>query len=320
MRAALLLLLIQSVSAAGLPPNPRFTEWGTPIPARTGLKVIWNAPTNSIPSTIWVYRLSPRRFSPEVLSNLIDLCSFTEKDTAKQDSDGVAFRSADNSRRLDVSFTLGSIEYQITSHYSHTNLAEDVPDEGRMPELTTNVLQKIGISLSDIAKTTNGAPNFHFWQPLKMYYVNHSFVTNIEFRGARFQRSVDGVPFVGLGAGGDGEIDFGEHGKISKIDLSWRNVERYRAYPTISPDSMMKLIRKGVAVHGPIRIDVGEINWQTIKSVTVSKAKLCYYAGDPPSDWLFPFAALWTTVDTDSGNIEMEIDCPIFDESTASKQ
>ncbi len=319
MRAALFLLLIQSVSAAGLPPNPRFTEWGTPIPARAGLKVIWNAPTNGIPSVVWVYRLSPRRFSPEFISNLTYLCSFTAKDMVKQGSDGVTFRNADNSRRLDMSFSSGSIEYQTTSHYNHTNLAEDVPDEGRMPELTTNVLQKIGISLSDIAKTTNGAPDFHFWQPLKIYYVNHSFVTNIEFRGARFQRSVDGIPFVGLGAGGDGEIDFGEHGKISKIDLSWRDLERYKAYPTIKSELMTKLIRKGDAVQGPIPINLNVIDWQAVKSVTVKKAKLCYYAGDPPSDWLHPFAALWTTVDTGSGTIDVEIDCPIIDESNAGK-
>jgi hypothetical protein len=34
-----------------------------------------------------------------------------------------------------------------------------------------------------------------------------------------------------------------------------------------------------------------------------------------PSDWLYPFAALETTVDTGRGNVDVEIDCPIIDET-----
>lgn len=319
MRTVIFFLLIQSVCAADLPPNPRFTEWGTHIPARADLEVRWNAPSNSLPSAILVYHLFPRKYSPDIISNLMDLCSFTDKERIDQGTNGVTFKTSDDSRRLDIFFPLGSIEYQTTSHYSHTNLAEDVPEQSQMPELTSNALDKTGISVSDIETTTNGVPNFHFWHPLKIYYVNRSFITNIEFRSVRFQRSVDGVSFLGIGAGGDGEFDFGEHGRITKIDLSWRNLERYKAYPTITPELMINLIRNGRAIQGLIPDNVNDIDWPTVKSVTVKSVKPCYYAGDPPSDWLFPFAALWTTVDTGSGTIDVEIDCPIIDESNAGK-
>lgn len=315
MRTIIFLLLIQSACAGNLPKNPRFTKWGTPVPARSDLKVIWNAPTNALPARVWIYRLLPMKFPPRVISNVMNLCSFNEKEKIEQSTNGVTFVSADKSRRLDIFFPLGTIEYQAANHYSHTNLAEDVPTEDRMPALTTNALNQIGIGISDIERASNGTPNFHFFHPLTMYYVNHSFVTNIEFRGVRFKRSVDGGSFVGLGAGGDGEIDFGEHSKIVKIDVSWQNLERYKAYGTIPPELMIKLIRRGMAVHGPVRIDLPEIDWASVKSVSIEKAKLCYYAGDPPTDWLYPFAALWVSVDTGHGHVEMEIDCPIIGEN-----
>ena len=63
-----------------------------------------------------------------------------------------------------------------------------------------------------------------------------------------------------------------------------------------------------------IRMDVESIDWATVKSVTITGAKVCYYGGTPqePSEWLIPFVALWTTVDRGHGTIDVEIDCPII--------
>jgi hypothetical protein len=62
---------------------------------------------------------------------------------------------------------------------------------------------------------------------------------------------------------------------------------------------------------------LGDIDWPTVKSVKIKKAVPMYYAGNrlAPSDWLYPFAALWTTVDTGNETINVEIDCPIVDET-----
>jgi hypothetical protein len=81
---------------------------------------------------------------------------------------------------------------------------------------------------------------------------------------------------------------------------------------------MVQSIRAGKAIQGMIPDNLNEIDWRTVKSVTIKKAEPSYYAGgDPfaPSDWLRPYAALWTTVDTGYGTIDVEIDCPIIDDS-----
>ena len=61
----------------------------------------------------------------------------------------------------------------------------------------------------------------------------------------------------------------------------------------------------------------GLLTGQTVKSVTVTRAEACYFTGtsSSPLDKLYPHAALWTTVDTGHGNIDVEIDCPIIDET-----
>jgi hypothetical protein len=64
-------------------------------------------------------------------------------------------------------------------------------------------------------------------------------------------------------------------------------------------------------------MDAEPIDWKTVKGITITSVKLCYYGGntDNPSDWLMPFVALWATVDSGHGTIDVEIDCPIIDES-----
>ncbi len=95
-------------------------------------------------------------------------------------------------------------------------------------------------------------------------------------------------------------------------------MERDKLHPTVTPEMMVKSIREGKAIQGMVPDTVGSIDWPTVKSVTIKEAKPLYFAGgDPlsPSDWLEPFAALWTTVDTGHGNVDVEIDCPIIDET-----
>jgi hypothetical protein len=218
---------------------------------------------------------------------------------------------------LVISFPLGAIEYDVTTRYGPTNLAEEVPDSRQVLKLTKRLLPKLGIALSDLDKKEDGSgPEFHVLNSETEYYVNHTTITNIQERGVSFRRAVDGASFLGAGTGGNGNIWFGDHGKIIKIDLSWRNLERHQSYPTVTVEAMINSIREGKAVQGWLRADSIGIDWPTVKSVTIKGTWPCYDAGDPlnRSDWLHPFAALSTTVDTGRGNVEVEIDCPIIDE------
>lgn len=304
---------------AGFSENPRWKEFGTPIPARADLDVRWetsnkfvdsNVPTNKWPTEIWVYRTAPRKFSSKVISNLMHMCAFTEKDKVQQDTNGVTFKNG--SRTLSISFSSASINYTEPepSYVLKPSFFQDVPTTEKMPKLTKDFLKKIGITLSEIQKETNGAPLFYFSDRGYEYMFNQIWTTNTWARVVVFRRAVDGAEVIGNA--GYCKLLFGEHGKISQIDLSWPELERYKSASTFTPQMVMQLLHQGKAHQGLVSDNFGDINWQTVKSVAIKEAWPCYFEGNSE---LYPFLDLWTTVETPQGKVDVEIDCPIIDES-----
>ena len=309
----LFLLIFQAMGATGFSQSLSLAHLGDRF-QRTNLDVRWLA-TNALPHMVWVYRVTPKAFPPDAISNLVAECGFAAKDKKFSNGDETVYKDRDKFPSRQLGISRGGIFYTSLTHYGPTNLAEDVPARSQMAMLTTNFLAGLGISISDIAENTNGAPDFRFWEPFKEYYLPGGTVTNIEFRAVEFSRSVDGATILGSGNAGDGEIFFGEHGKPVRIDLSWRNLERYKLSPTATAETLVNWLRAGRAVQGGIPMNLPPIDWATVKSLTVRQADLCYYAGDrlAPSEWLMPLVSLWTTVDTGQANIDVEIDCPIID-------
>ena len=286
---------------------------------RCSPKIInWNAPTNSLPATVWVYHILPKKFPPNAISNLVVSLGLTAKDRVVANNGETVYLNSPNfpSKQLEISETHGSIHYESVTDYGPTNLAKDVPEMNQLMNLTTNFLSQFDIDYSEIDKTSNGAPNLHYWEPFKENFLKNGIVTNIEFRAVVFRRYVDGNMILGAGTAGNGEIFFGEHAKPVKIDIFWPNLGRYKDYPTASPETITKWIAEGKAVHGGISMNLPDIDWSTIKSISIDKAEICYNAGDrfSPSEWLMPLVSLWTTVDTGQGNVNVEIDCPIIDD------
>jgi hypothetical protein len=306
MKKLLLIILAQILWAAGFSQSLPLNKMGTPF-RRPDLDVRWNVPTNALPPQIWGYRIVAEKPSSTIIANLMQVGSFTDKDKVKEDANELSFKSSNNFRSLEINFH-GKILFQAEHHYGPTNMARDVPKMNQMPKLTEHFLPKLGIEASDIAKNTNGAPDFNYWEPFTEYYIEHRFVTNVEFRAVSFKRALNGFDFVG----NDGQIFFGEHGQVSKISLWWPKVERDKLYSTATPETIIKWMRNGKAVQGRIQWDSNGIYWPTVKSVTVKKAEICYLGTE---NYAYPIVALWTTIDTGHGNIDVEIDCPIIDEA-----
>lgn len=309
--------LFLMIGATGFSQTLSLQILGEPFICSTSV-IRWNAPTNSLPSTVWIYHLEPKIFPPEAVSNLVATCGFTAKDIGVSNKDIVVYFSPGKlpDRQLGISSSHGTIYYESVTHYSPTNLAKDVPEMNQMLNLTTNFLSEFDIDCSQMNPDTNGVPRFQFWQPFSEYFLKDKSITHIEFRAVNFRRWVDGALILGGGTAGNGQIFFGEHGKPIKIDIAWPNMERYKSFPTVSADTIIKWIGEGKAVHGGISMNLPDIDWPTIKSLTVEKAEISYNAGDrlSPSDWLMPLVSLWTTVDTGQMKIGLEVDCPIIDE------
>lgn len=293
---------------AGFAQSPLWKENGEAISARADLDVRWEA-SNKFPRKVWIYQLLPNKFSPEVISNVMMLCSFTEKNKVQQVTNGVTFKSSDGSRTLSISYPSSNIHYEIPElNYSPTNLAIGVPLISQLPPMATNVLHKLHIRFSDITGYS-GTNKIEYLEPVfTEYYIGNTSITNIAYRSVLFRRVVDEMPIIGEFYG----FNVGEHGKISRLSITWPKLKRIKSYRTLSQREVINLLRKGDAIRGPVPTRVGDIDWSRIKSLTIKMAMPSYQM---KGNRLYPFLRLDVLVDTGNGTVEIGMDCPIIDET-----
>jgi hypothetical protein len=317
MKTTVFLVIFQVLCAVGSSQNLPLNQLGTSF-QRSDLDVRWKAPTNTLPATLWVYRVLPAGFAPGVISNLFALGPFTDKDRTnmftRASRDPKKARFVSNGRSLEIFPTIGCIEYQDQAAEDMA-ISEGVPDESQMLRLATDFLPKLGIKTSDLASKPNRSDLLIFSTSRNSVLQNadKTLTTNIYSRGVFLIRSVDGVDFLGTGVRGGCRIDFGNHGKLAKISLLWRKLERDKSLPTATPATIIRWVQDGKSVIAPIRDDFDPIDWSTVKSLTVTNATP-YYFGEKSGvmqSVVYPFMALYGTVDTEKQEVPVEIDCPI---------
>ena len=324
MKKVILFIVLQTICVGAFCQNPRWTQFGTRIPAVTNLYVCWNTPTHygvgsNVPTNMWhstfgIYQLEGQRFPSQTISNVMMMGSFSDADKIEQTDDEIAFKK--DGRSLNVSFSTASIDYETPERrYSPTNLSQDVPNVEEIPGLVTNFLKTVGINPTELLPGTNGAPAFDFSEPYTWFYVGSQTITNIPFRAVVLRRGVEGAQVIG--ASGHCRIEYGEHGKIVQIQMSWPSLERLKTVPTLGIPAIMQAFRQGKVIQGFLPTGLEDIDWFKVKSVTVNQAWPCYFAGTTRT--LFPFLAMWATVETDHGSADIELDCPIVDESDFKK-
>jgi hypothetical protein len=300
---------------------------------RTNLTVRWKASKHPWPGTLWTYKVVPTRFSPSVISNLLALEPFAGQQKRDYGDNGFLIGNLNGSPpNLRVSFVAGEIEYNGSErHYSATNLSWDVPGTNRLFQLTTNFLPKLGISLSDVARRENGQPKIGWYASDHTEYLTaNGTVTNVEYRTVWVSRALDGVEYPGPDT--DCRISFGEHAKVVKIWMHWHSVEREKQYAAATPENVAQWIREGRAIQRPIVTTSGgpitTVDWSTVKSLTITKATANYFGNSMDlqmarkplsSSRVRPDAWLSGIVDTGKEKINIEIICPVIDESKPLK-
>jgi len=322
MRAGCLLVFCALACPAALADEPPLNELGTSF-QRSDLDVRWRAPSQALPDTLRAYHVSEARFAPEVISNLMALGPFTDKDETNRflhgsdDPKRVRFALA-NGRSLEIFPSIGAIEYQDGAA-EQMEVTEGVPAEKEMLDKTRAFLPKLGIKESELATKRNSNDLlvfFTFRQSVLYDKTNQPYTTNIYSRGVYFVRRVDGIDFLGIGTRGGCRIDFGNHGQIARISMLWRKLERNRAYNTVKPETIVKWVQNGKSVLSPLRDDILPFDWSTVKSLTVTNA-VPYLFGERSKviqREIYPFATLYGVVDTGQSNVEVEIECPVIDE------
>lgn len=134
-------------------------------------------------------------------------------------------------------------------------------------------------------------------------------INEIHNFGVSFTRCIDGFPVSGFG---DFEVCFGNHAKVSRLIVSWRNLQPYELHDNlISSEKLLKSIRSG-QIHLP-RLPGPLMN--EIKSVTITNAIPRYNRkpADEPMDFVVPALQLDAVISTATTNISVWFQTGIYD-------
>lgn len=289
-------------------------------------QIVWKAPEGR--QALWVYKTIPQHFSPKAISNLMALGSFTTNDQRKLtteesaiDKNAVAFVTKDQSRSLGISPALGWVLYQDNHAYDVRDKIEGVPSDTKAKILALRLLDKIGIPRSELVKKTKRGQLLTFRTtetrgPTYHTKTGKTTGTNeIDARGVLFVRQIDGVSFAGIGVAGGFQVEFVSHAKVRKLELVWRNLQRWKKFRVASPGQIIQWIKDGEAV-----MPAPNVNPDEIKKLTVVKIAPLYMGelGGERQDFTYPFASLNAIADMGRTNVNVQLYCPILSTNVVS--
>jgi hypothetical protein len=328
--------LIGIASATGFAANaPLFKESFSKFQVNNTV-IHWVAPTNQLCAALWTYKVTPQHFKIVAVSNLITMGSFTMQDEqhghrviSSSNEDTLFFFSKERVCNLTVVPPQGRIEYwdgyAAANHWDKTNhfneLVDGLPSEVQTVELGLKLLKQFGINRTDLAQKSDGhlitfgeTKTRSYFDRRTQKYIDNEILT----RGIFLNRQIDGVAFAGIGLGGGCEIEFGNHGKIARFNLIWRDLQPYEHYKLASRDEIAQLINDGKAV----LTHKNMVNPNDVKTVTITEISPLYMGAseNESQDFVYPFAKLEATAETGYTNIDIELYCPILSTNIVSSK
>jgi hypothetical protein len=222
------------------------------------------------------------------------------------------FRNKDGTRELGIVPTYGYVYYfDRGAKAIGRQLAEHVPTEEEAYKLGLRCIQKLGLAPSEFA-TVGDSSELQAVKTLERAgWFDKEKGTNIEhinMQGVFFIRRVNGIDIDGINHGGI-NFEFGNHGKISRLELLWKGLEPYELHPTFTANQLIEELRSGKGKW--IQSGPGPV----IKKITIYEVQPLYrgiLADDEEHKFLEPYVRLETYVYNGSTNIVADFDCPIF--------
>ncbi|HTQ50752.1 MAG TPA: hypothetical protein VMJ12_08570 [Candidatus Acidoferrales bacterium] len=285
-------------------------------------EITWGVPTNQQPMELWVYRTIPQNFSPNAISNLMALGSFTTNDqrklTAEEgaiDKNALAFVTKDENRSLGISPALGWIIYKDNRAFDVRDKIQGVPSDAKAKKLALKLLDEIGIPRSELVKESKNGEPLTFRETGTRgptYHTKTKTTTGkneIDSRGVFFIRQIEGVSFAGIGVAGGFYVRFVSRAKVQELELVWRNLQRWKEFQVASPDQIVQWIKEGRAV-----MPAPNVNPNEVIKLTITQISPLYMGelGGKRQDFTYPFGSLNAIADLGRTNVNLQLYCPIL--------
>ena len=290
----------------------------------TNSVIIWRAPTNQLPKSLWIYkRLPPRPFLASVISNAVVLAGVQDRGFPAPSTNAFFIWSAPNP--CGMGFSIFSIQPASTAiAFTSTNqdsAAENVPDDEIIKQRAYECAARFGLDAaylvaSDVYSRSNAEG------------CNGTKTNGICARGIHLSRKLDGVSFFTLGkdnAEGEGfSLELGSRGQIRSFSLVWPNLQRDRADSIASPPEIVRCIRGQRVLVLPNEDEPDFFarikTLADAKTFTVTKITPFYSEGilgdvptnEEPPKTIAPFAELEAVADFGSSNMPVRLLSPIL--------
>jgi hypothetical protein len=301
-------VLVSAAFADG-PPLQNFCE---PFNGKN-CEVIWVAATN-LPTSVKIFSVVPRQFSSAAVSNLLQIAELKSNQRKRVDQTGVFagkdvrfFGDQKETRQLNLVPSQGFVVINKTGSVAQIpkEMPAGVPEEKEALRLTLNILEKIGISRSELATNSDGTIRLSVLVGTVIHKDKSSgqVVTNVTDREIDLSRQIEDVPVWG-GAGVSAK--FGNEGKLAYLSATWRSVKPDKDCPVPTPAGFVNRIKTGQVL---IRNEQANASFQKI---TVTKAALYYWEnfGSEPQTYIYPFAVLEAKTDQHGDNSTVQLFVP----------
>lgn len=271
----------------------------------TNAQIIWQAPTNHLPKSFWIYRKLPRVFPAATISNAIVLASFQNKGFPKPSTNQIVIWADRTDGEPEPPY------FRITPEngeifYSLGDRAPDSPPEvlknQAAVESAWDHLAQLGIDRSQLVKTN--VASYGVW-------------------GVCLPRQIDGIRFYDKSEGFSFQ-QFGSPGKIRCFSLTLPNLGREQEGLTASAQQIIACIR---ALKTPSPPNGNESdyferikNLAKVTKLTITKITPYYDEGvygeaptnNEPSRFVTPIAELEAVADFGNSNVTVRLLSPII--------
>jgi len=293
--------------------NPQFS---------TNTPIIWQAPTNNLPKSFWIYkRLPPRPFLALVISNAVVLASLQDKGFPKPSTNAYFIWSAPNPCGMGYSiFSIQPSSTTISFSSPKQNLStNNIPDDETVTKRAFECAAQFGLNRTHlIPKNVYSSSN--------AAGCDETLTNGVCARGIFLSRKLDGVGFYGdANNGADGfSIEFGSRRQIRSFSFVWPNLEHDQNSSTASPQQIIGCIRghKIIVMPNPDE----ETYFQRVESLAKAKTftitKIVPYYGegifgevptnDMPPELVAPFAELEAVAGFGNSNVTVRLLSPIL--------
>ncbi len=288
--------------------------------------IVWQAPTNNLPKSFWVYqRLLPRVFSETIISNGIVLGSLQSKGFPKPSTNETCIEAEPpcpcaNVCNFFINPNDAAMNFESPSYKDGS--PQGIPSDQDIAKRAWGYAPQLGLDPTHLTQQ-----NFftHF------YYSDQTgekMTNNVCGRGIFLTRQLDGVAFFSSDDTGDGaegfSIEFGSYGQIRFFSFRWSNVERYEKQQTATPREIIHCIRAHKTIVLP---NVDEEDYFArlkelagAKKFTITKITPYYGEGmfgevatnDVPCKFATPFAELEAVADFGNSNATVRLISPIL--------